>query len=581
MKPLWSTVLIARNEEHTLPRMLASLTEFMARGGEVIVLDTGSTDKTASVAKEMGAVVHEVGERFVTVVSEELANEINERFVVDGEEPIIKAGDRLFDFSGARNHAASLASNDWVAMPDCDEIYTKLEIDAINSILPNCQQLEYNFVFSHDQFGNEAIKFCHSKFYRRDVLSWKGIVHEVLQGNSVKWFLGEDIIKLEHYQNEKTNRSGYLTGLALDCFLDQNNDRNSHYLARELMYRNRPKSAIKEFERHISMNRWPAERGQSMIFIGDCSTDFSEKVSWYSRAFFTDTGRREPLIRLANLFLNEKNYQGAVVYAEACLTVPWTAYYANQRDHYEDEPHRILYIAYGWLGNIKKAREHILKALEYRPLRQDYLRDLHYYFTEPRVSIIIPTLGREEKLKRVLSLIKENAGYENYEVIVRHDQMPPNNTGVPKLVKQMTDESTGDLVMFLANDVEPRKDFLKIAVESMQEHFPEMDGLIGLNDCYWQGQFATHWLASKKLLPYLDGEFFHTGYLHCSCDNELTGRCKKIGKYFWEEKAVVYHDHPVQTGWDKTDEVYNLAYDKERLEHDRLLWEERRKLFDI
>jgi len=44
MKPKWSTVVIARNEEKTLPKLLKSLEEFKARGGE-----------TANISKVAGA----------------------------------------------------------------------------------------------------------------------------------------------------------------------------------------------------------------------------------------------------------------------------------------------------------------------------------------------------------------------------------------------------------------------------------------------------------------------------------------------------------------------------------------------
>src|SRR5687768_15192578 len=95
--PNWSCVLIARNEEKTLPRLLASLSEFQARGGKVYVCDTGSTDKTVEVARAHGCEVHEAGERFIRTVTEQEAKEINEMFVVEDEAPIIKAGDRQFD----------------------------------------------------------------------------------------------------------------------------------------------------------------------------------------------------------------------------------------------------------------------------------------------------------------------------------------------------------------------------------------------------------------------------------------------------------------------------------------------------
>lgn len=50
------TVIIpARNEEHNLPRLLESLAEQSLRPCEIIVVDDGSTDRSAEVAREHGA----------------------------------------------------------------------------------------------------------------------------------------------------------------------------------------------------------------------------------------------------------------------------------------------------------------------------------------------------------------------------------------------------------------------------------------------------------------------------------------------------------------------------------------------
>lgn len=177
----FSIVLTVKNEEQTLPRLLESLIEFKDRGGEIILLDTGSTDNTVKVAKEAGCKVTEVGSKFIFEINKELADKINKHFIVKGEQNVVNAGDKLFDYSSARNYAATLSSNDFVAMPDADEIYTKFDLDKIESAInQGADQLEYNFIFSHDQYGKPAIQFRHCKFYNKKKLFWRGIVHEIL-----------------------------------------------------------------------------------------------------------------------------------------------------------------------------------------------------------------------------------------------------------------------------------------------------------------------------------------------------------------------------------------------------------------
>ena len=180
-KPKFSIVLICRNEENHIPKMMISLKEFQERGGEVCLLDTGSTDNSVEVAKSLGCKVQAVGDKFRIKIDQELADKINAKFVVEGEAPVVTAGESLFDFASARNYSVSFAENDMISTMDCDEVFTKLDIDKINQAIDDgYEQFEYNFVFNHDSLGNPIIKFRQSKFYNRTKIEWRGIIHECL-----------------------------------------------------------------------------------------------------------------------------------------------------------------------------------------------------------------------------------------------------------------------------------------------------------------------------------------------------------------------------------------------------------------
>lgn len=178
----FTVALIARNEEKTLPRLIVSLAEFKERGGEILLLDTGSTDKTVSLALELGCRVTEVGEKFIVTIDKETADKINEKFVVGKDAPIVKEGDRMFDYASARNYIATFSETKWVWMPDCDEIFTAFNIDEIEKAITEegVDCLEYDFVYSHDKEGNAQVQFMHSKMYNRDIYKWTNIIHEVL-----------------------------------------------------------------------------------------------------------------------------------------------------------------------------------------------------------------------------------------------------------------------------------------------------------------------------------------------------------------------------------------------------------------
>lgn len=387
MKPKWSVCLIAKNEEKTLPRLLNSLEEFISLGGEVILLDTGSTDKTVKIAKKAKIKVVEVGDKFIHYHSDEIIDLINKKFVVGDEAPIMQKGSKNFDFAAARNYVASLATNDMVAMPDCDEVYNTLNIEEINKLIDEgVSQFNYHFVYAHDEYGNPTIQFYHSKFYDRRKMEWRGIVHETLYqignvGVNMKT-VEKNIIFLEHFQNTKTYRGQYLTGLAYDVFLNPDNDRNSHYLGRELMFTNRFNSAIKELTRHINMKKWEMERCQSALFIGDCMLWLGramEALQYYHYAYIICSTRREPFLRLAEYYYHRQDAKRVIAYTEASLTIPAVMFYAVDNSLYTNKPHEYLYWAYWQIGEKEKSREHFLKAINYSPNNNKYLQDKKWY----------------------------------------------------------------------------------------------------------------------------------------------------------------------------------------------------------
>lgn len=380
-------------------------------------------------------------------------------------------------------------------------------------------------------------------------------------------YLGEDIIKLEHFQNEKTNRSGYLKGLAIDCYNNPDNDRNSHYFAREMMYSGRPKSAIKEFLNHISMGRWGTEAAQSMLYIGDCFArlgDTDEMLKWYSKSIEKEN-RREPYMRLAEHYFKKGMYSQCVAYCEAALSVTQLPFYSNHQPYYENVPHELLYISYWWLGDKNKSTEHYWKAREMKPNHPRYIADAKFYVepSEPKISFILPTLGRKDGLKRCTDSIEAlNYPKSKIEIIIKQDNFE-DRTGVPKLVKQGVEESTGEWIVFAANDTEFTPDSITEALAVGQ------GGYVAFNTGeVWpdEGNANEHFMIRRDIIEKI-GEVFDTDFHHCGVDNLLMAKMKKLGIFVRANKAIVNHFHFTKGA--KMDEIYTLAYS--RAEEDRVL----------
>ena len=190
-----------------------------------------------------------------------------------------------------------------------------------------------------------------------------------------------------------------------------------------------------------------------------------------------------------------------------------------------------------------------------------------------KTSIIVPVI-RPDKAQRCIELAQKNAGIpaEDYEILYFVDHQ---RIGAPKMVKALTAIAKYDTVAFIGDDCLPQKDWLKNAQLAMEKFYRKWC-LVGLNDETGRVDLATHWLAHKRLLEHLDGEFFHTGYWHVCCDVELTERAKKISRFVYAEDAKVLHDHPLLKGEETDDEDYKRVYSDEYLSHDRNLLKLRR-----
>lgn len=572
MKPKFTICLIARNESKTLPHLVASLEEYKKQGGEIIVLDTGSTDNTGIVAKNLGCRLFTVGDMFLTTVDKELADKVNNNFIIDGESPLLKEGDKLFDFASARNFVAEKSETDWVWMPDCDEVFSNFDLKEINNAISdkNVNRLEYEFIFSHDIYGNPAIRFMHSKMYRKSSLEWKGIVHEVLSLKSPEKegrssYLSQDKVLLEHYQNVETNRSGYLRGLALDCFLHPDSDRNSHYLGREMLWTRRPKSAIKELERHIAMNKWPTEASQSMVYIGDAHKMLKEDpTQYYEKAFEMDSSRREPLIRLAEYYAESDNHEKVIEYMEKALQISRSSFYADFEEHYTYRPHELLYKAYWYSGNKEKSKENYDMAFSYKPLDSTILHDREFYYDLPTVTFVIPHIegDREEGLKRCLNSIKNL----NYPQSLIETLVITGDHTVSFKVKEGVNLSTGDYIVYASNDIEFMSNSLILAVIDNKDVVAFNTGVLYPDS----GNICEHFLVRKSFIyDKLDGEIFDTDFHHVGVDNLLWAKASKRGTVKHSRDAVVHHHHFTRGA--EMDKTYEKGWNKENVIHDRAL----------
>jgi glycosyltransferase involved in cell wall biosynthesis len=116
-----SVCMIVKNEESHLARCLASIKPI---ADELIVVDTGSTDRTKAIASAMGASVFDF--------------------------PWTN------DFSEARNYSLSKASGNWILVLDADEMVSPLDHSKLNQIINNKTEKRVAYTLVTRNYTNQA-----------------------------------------------------------------------------------------------------------------------------------------------------------------------------------------------------------------------------------------------------------------------------------------------------------------------------------------------------------------------------------------------------------------------------------------
>ena len=185
-----SACIITLNEEQNLPRALASLAGV---ADEIVVVDAGSTDRTAEVANEHGA----------AVFSRNWSN-----------------------YAEQKNFAAERAANDWIFSMDADEELSSLLHTSLLDWKKRKPESPVYEVSRKTWYLGAWIKHSgwypdfQRRLYRRGAAQFSGIIHESLRFDGKPGRLSGDLLHytVHSFEEHQANVDRYSTLAAQQMF---------------------------------------------------------------------------------------------------------------------------------------------------------------------------------------------------------------------------------------------------------------------------------------------------------------------------------------------------------------------------
>ncbi len=331
---------ICKNESKYVNKWAKSMQE----ADEIYVLDTGSTDNTVELLKKQGI--------FVT-------------------QDIITP----WRFDVARNKSLDLVPEDTdiCVCTDLDEVFIPGWREKLEQIWDkSLNRLLYTYNWKLDEKNTPLVSFYTDKIHSRKLYKWVNPVHEILNylGDKKEIKMTTDKIILNHYPDTTKSRNSYLPLLELSVLESPDDDRSMHYLGREYMFHQEWNKCIDTLIKHLNLKTatWKDERSASMRFIGRSYAKLNridESRMWYHKAILETPNLREPLVELAILESDLKNYYLSVDLLELALTKNKEyKSYINEIFTLDKYIYDLLSINNYYINNLDKAIYYANKYLE-------------------------------------------------------------------------------------------------------------------------------------------------------------------------------------------------------------------------
>lgn len=340
---------ISKNEESFVKRFCESAKD----ADMILIADTGSTDDTAGLARECGAVVHNIH------VSP-------------------------WRFDRARDAALALIPShfDVCISLDLDEMLEPGWREEIERVwVEGTTRLRYKFDWGC------GISFYYEKIHARHGYHWHHPVHEYprADGRITEVYAHTDMLLVSHHPDPTKSRGQYLALLELAVKEDPRCPRNAFYYARELTFYSKWVDAVVALHKYLDNPEatWQNERCYAMRLLGQAHEklgDVSGAKDWLVKAANEAPGTREPWVALAELNYKLHNWSECYDAAIRALDIKSKEHvYTMDPEVWGHKPHDLAAISAFHLGMKDKALEHGQEAVSLSPTDPRLLGNLKWY----------------------------------------------------------------------------------------------------------------------------------------------------------------------------------------------------------
>jgi glycosyltransferase involved in cell wall biosynthesis len=284
-----SVSMIVKNEESCLKDCLESVKD----ADEIVIVDTGSKDKTIEIAKQYTDKVY------------------------SGDEYLWRD-----DFAFHRNQSLNLCTGDWIIIIDADEILEDNGIEKIRKFINELKEDKKAILIKTISSMIEDTYNIQIRIFKNNTyIKWFGPAHNYLNAKE------NDITEMELFIKYGFSKAHNLdpnrTFRILKNYVKKNPDavREKYYLGREYYYKRDLNKALKYFGEYVKVSKSPVEITDAYMLGAYCyfnQGEFQGARECCLKAILLNADFKEPFLLMSKLGGSEENNKKWLEFSELC-----------------------------------------------------------------------------------------------------------------------------------------------------------------------------------------------------------------------------------------------------------------------